>query len=137
SYHLETVVLRNHDSDLQSLLERGDKLRRIHQVAAIAYQDENSSVRSRQLDAQSGWYLVAHARVAELEVRPFAIACVPQLVEILDRAAGGRDDSVTVAGVLVELADQLRVGEPPVITRARAMVVELLRPLSLRGSDGL
>ena len=65
---LVAVVLGDDDGDLQALLNRGHQLGRVHQVRAVADQDEDLAVGLSQADAQAGGDLVAHARVAEFEM---------------------------------------------------------------------
>ena len=79
--------------ELRVLLHGGDDLRRHHQVRAVADQHVHLALRRRQLDADAAGDLVAHARVAVLDVVALRVARAPELVQVArHRARGAHDD---------------------------------------------
>ena len=82
---------------LIALLDRGDDLRRHHQVRAVADHHVDLARRIGHLDAEAPGDLVAHARVAVLEVVAVGLARAPELVQVAGQAAGGADHDVLAA----------------------------------------
>ena len=79
---------------LIALLDRRHDLLRHHQVRAVADHHEHLARRIGHLHAQPAGDLVAHARVAVLEVIRVRLARAPQLVEIARQAARRTDHHV-------------------------------------------
>ena len=103
------VVLDQDDDELDALGDRRRQLAREHQVGAVADHHEHLAVRRRELGAHPARDLVAHARVAVLDVVALAVGIgrPPQLVQVAGHRAGGADDHVALAGRLVDGADHL------------------------------
>ena len=85
--------------------------------------------------------LVAHARVAVLEVVGLGVLGAPQLQQVAGQAARGADHRGVAADRLVDDADDLGLGEDPVrVARAagaRAVAVDDGVPFGLLGGDPL
>ena len=111
----------------RSLLHGGHQLGRVHQVGAVADQDEDLALGLGQADAQPGRDLVAHARVAEFEMTALAAGGIPELEQVSGRAARGGDDRVSLLGFAIEQADQLALAHAP-----RLRVAGRPRPASSR-----
>src|SRR5438105_4553066 len=65
---LVAMVFGDDDRDLEILLPRGHQLGRVHEVSAVADKDIDLALRLSQADAEAGGNLVAHARVAKLQM---------------------------------------------------------------------
>ena len=111
--HLVAVVLRDHHGDGDALLRRGDQLGGREQERAVAdeHHDPGVGVRVGEPDAHAGRDLVAHAGEPELQVGVPTLGRVPHLLHVPGRTAGGGDDRVARAGVLLHQADDLALGE--------------------------
>ena len=90
----EAVVVDEDDRQLQPLLDRRDDLAREHQVGAVPDHHVDLALRGGQLDAETAGDLVAHARVAVLDVVALRIPRPPELVQVARHRAGGADDDV-------------------------------------------
>ncbi len=101
------MVLDQDDVDRQPLLDRGDDLRRHHQVGAVPDQRPHGRVRGGLLDADPGRDLVAHAGVAVLQVVLARRAGPPQLVQVARERTGRVDHHVVVADDRVQRAQHL------------------------------
>ena len=116
----EPAVIDEHDDELGVLLDRRDDLARHHEVAAVADHDEHLALGCREFHADAGGYLVAHARVAVLDVVLLRIARAPQLVQLAGQRARGADDDVLRTCRLVHGADHLALGrQRPVASTVR------------------
>ena len=83
------VVLYQHDHQLDTLRDRGHELARQHQVRAVADHHEHLALGRRELDPDPAGDLVAHARVAILDVVALRVARAPQLVQVARHRSGG------------------------------------------------
>ena len=88
----------------------GDELLGHHQVGAVADHHEHLALRVGHLHAQPAGDLVAHARVAVLDVVALRVARAPELVQVAGHAARGADDDVARAADAVDDADHLGLG---------------------------
>jgi hypothetical protein len=77
---------------------------------AVADHHEHVAVRGREPDAQAAGDLVAHRRVAVLDVVALRVARPPQLVEVARHRARGADDDVPRGARGVDRADDLGLG---------------------------
>src|ERR671930_191539 len=94
------VVVDEHDDDRDPLGDGGDELARKHQVRPVADEDEDLALGRGELDAHATGDLVAHARVAVLDVVALAggVAGVPELVQVAGRRARRAHDHAGLAG---------------------------------------
>jgi hypothetical protein len=76
----EPRVVYQYDGELVALLDGGDDLRVHHQVGAVATHNVHLPLRGRHLDAEAFGDLVAHRRVAILDVVALRITCTPELM---------------------------------------------------------
>src|SRR5204862_2364243 len=130
---LVAVVLRDHDRDLQPVLERGHELAGIEDVRAVADVRVDLAPVLRDPNADRARHLVATARVTELEVATASAGGVPELEQVSGRRARGGDDGVARLHGLVQGEDQLGLRH-----RGVALVGEprpLLEPGALRTFD--
>jgi hypothetical protein len=109
---LVTLVVEHDDDDLLVLLYGSHELGGLHQVRAVTDQDEDitggGGAGHAVADARGD--LVAHARERILDVDVGSVGGVPDLVDVLDDAAGAEDDCVVAPRALVEGMDNLRLG---------------------------
>ena len=70
-----------------------------------------------QLDAQSAGDLVAHARVAVLDVVALRVPRAPELVQVARHRAGGADDDVRRSRRVVDGADHLALSGQRLVTQ--------------------
>ncbi len=80
-----------------------------HQITAVADHHDHIAVRTRQLDTQPARNLVAHARVAVLEVISVTILSAPQFVQLAWQTTGGADHGAVRSDGAVDGAKHLRV----------------------------
>ena len=101
------MVVDEHDHERDPLGDRGHQLAGEHQVGAVADEHEHLALGRGELDPDPAGDLVAHARVAVLDVVALAVgvAGAPQLVEVAGGRAGGADDHARLAGGVVDGAD--------------------------------
>ena len=110
------TVKHDHD-ELEPLLDRGRDLAGHHQVRPITDHYEDLVARGRHLHPEAAGNLVAHRRVAILEVIGTRSPGAPQFVEITRQAARGADDRPLRLGGLADepnglwLRHQVRAGE--------------------------
>ena len=97
---------------LDALGDRGRELARQHQVRAVADDHEDLALGRGELDAHAARDLVAHARVAVLDVVALAgrVARAPELVQVAGHRAGRAHDDAGLAGRVVDRADDRRPG---------------------------
>jgi hypothetical protein len=74
------VVVDENDRQLVALLDRGDDLAREHQVGAVADEHVDVPLGGGHFHAEPAGDLVAHARVAVLDVVALRVARAPELV---------------------------------------------------------
>ena len=96
--------------ELHVLLDGGDDLLGHHQERAVADHHVDLAVGRGELDPEAAGDLVAHARVAVLDVVALRVARAPQLVQVAGHRAGGADDDVARPGDAVDDADHLALG---------------------------
>src|SRR3712207_4213064 len=82
AYGGEARVVHEDYCELVALLDRGDYLRVHHQVRAVPYHDVDLPLGSRHLYPEATGDLVAHRRVAVLDVVTLRVAGAPELVEV-------------------------------------------------------
>ena len=118
----EAVVLDEHDDELDPLLDRGHELLAHHQVGAVADHHEHVAVGGSEAHAEAAGDLVAHRRVAVLDVVALRVARPPQLVEVARHRARRADDDVARTARGVDRADHLGLGrQRAVAQRVRAL----------------
>ena len=127
---LVAAAVDEHDRQLQPLLDRGDELARQHQVGAVADEHVDLPLGRRELDAEAARDLVAHARVAVLDVVALRVARAPELVQVAGHRAGGADDDVGRRGRVVDGADHRALRGRVVLDRVEARHLGV--PLAVR-----
>src|SRR5262249_14328812 len=132
---LVAVVLGEHNGDLEPFLHGGHQLGRVHQVGPVADEDKDLALGLGQPDTQAGRDLVAHARIAELEVAGAAAGGIPQLEQVSGRAARGGDDRVARPGLLVERPDQLALAHRLALMVSLHLAPDRLAPGAPGGGD--
>ena len=111
------VVLHEHDHELDPLGHRGRQLARQHQVRAVADHHEHLALGRGELDAHPARDLVAHARVAVLDVVALRVARPPQLVQVARHRAGRAHHHAGLAGGVVDRADHLGLARQRLVAR--------------------
>ena len=106
-----TLAVEQHDDQLEPFLHRRDDLLSHHQVRPVADHHEHVARRIGHLHAQAAGNLVAHARIAILEVIGVRPGRAPQLVQIAGDAAGRADHHVLGSRKLVDGADNFTLRE--------------------------
>ena len=91
---VEAVVVDEHDRQLQPLLDAVTSSPEQHQVGAVADQHVDLALGRGHLHAEPAGDLVAHARVAVLDVVALRVARAPELVQVAGHRARGADDDV-------------------------------------------
>ena len=101
------VVVDEHDRDLDPFRDRRHEVAGQHEVRAVADHHVDLALGCGELDADPAGDLVAHARVAVLDVVALAerIARPPELVQVAGRGAGGAHDDAGLAGRVVDRPD--------------------------------
>ena len=87
---LVAVVVEHDDGQRQPFGDRRDDLGVEHQVRAVPDHDDDVALWIRELHAEPRGDLVAHARVAVLEVVRLGVLGAPQLQEVARQAARAR-----------------------------------------------
>src|SRR3989442_13794500 len=103
----DAVVVDEDHRDLQVLLYRRDQLLGHHQVRAVTDHDVDLTLGSGQLHAQAAGDLVAHRRVAVLDVVALGVSGAPELVEVAGHRSRRANDHVWGPGQLSDWADDL------------------------------
>ena len=103
------MVINEYDNELGVLLERRDDRLAQHEVRAVADERIDLALGCRELHTEGTGDLVAHARVAVLDVVLLPIARPPELVQISGHRPRGADHHVGRRGEVVHRADDLRL----------------------------
>ena len=106
------AVVEDDDRQLAAEHHRGGDLGVEHQVAAVADDDDHFATGVRHLHADAAGNLVAHARVAVLDVIAAGHRRAPELVQLARQRPRGADDDVVagrVGDAALDRADHLAV----------------------------
>ena len=140
----EPVVVEQHDRQRDPLLDRGHQLRGQHQPRAVTDHHEHPPAGLGHRDADAPRDLVAHRRVAVLEVVAAGPRRAPQLVEVARQAARGAHHDAVLSRCLVDQPDRLGLRDmrrrpeathPVHLGDPRGPEAVLVRPL-FRGDTG-
>src|SRR5687767_10956933 len=101
------MVVDDDDDELHRLLHGGDELLREHEVRPVADEHEDVALRRGHAHAESPRDLVAHRRVAVLDVVTLRVTRSPELVQVAGHRAGGADDYVLGRRDGIHAADDL------------------------------
>ena len=115
---VEPVVVDEDDRQLHALLDRGDELARQHQVGAVADEHVDVALGRGHLHADAAGDLVAHARVAVLDVVALRVAGAPELVQVARHRARGADDDARRRRGVVDRAEHLALRRQRPVARA-------------------
>src|SRR5215208_1681843 len=120
----EPRVVHQDHRELVALLDRGDYLRAHHQVGAVADHDVDLALWGGHLHAEAAGYLVAHRRVAVLDVVALRVARSPELVQVPRHRAGRAHNHVLGLGERVHSPYDLAL-------RRQRTVPQRVEPLDL------
>src|SRR5690606_23356520 len=101
----ETVIVDQHDGNLDSLLYRRDDFRVHHQVRTVADHHVNFAFRRSHFDADAARDLVTHRREAIFEVIALWVAGAPQFMQVARQAARRAHDHILRARKGIDHAD--------------------------------
>ncbi len=113
----EPVVVEQQDGHPRVFLHGGDDLARHHQAGPVAHHHVGLVVGRRQAHPEPARDLVAHRRVAVLEVIGVGARGAPEAVEVAGKAAGSTHHRVLVAGEDVQHANHRVLRERPAVLR--------------------
>src|SRR6516225_8854770 len=130
----EALVLHQDDVQLDVFGDRGHDLLRHHQVGPVADEHEDLAVRGGHLGPQAAGDLVAHARVAVLDVVLLRVPGPPQHLQVAGHAAGRLHDHVPLVHELVERAEDLGLGRQRLVAQV-VRVLHHLPPVRVRAVD--
>ena len=130
----EAVIVDEHDDELGPLLQGRDDRLAQHEIRAVPDERVHLAVPRGQLHAQRARDLVAHARVAVLDVVLLAVTRPPELVKVARHRARSAHDDVHGRGRLVHGPDDLTLrGQRLVSDRVQPGHLRVPRAPELRG----
>ena len=128
------MIVDEHDDELGPLLQGRDDRLAQHEIRAVPDERVHLAVGRRELHTKGAGDLVAHTRVAVLDVVLLAIACAPELVKVAGHRARSAHDDVRGRGPLVHGPDDLALrGQRRVSDRVQPGHLRVPRAPELRG----